>query len=114
MFAHGERVDFLEAGEREDPYSETAVKDDWENPVTVLTAAAAVEPLASDEPLQDGRQAVIVGYRLYLPGNVSVDPSWRVSVRGELLSVDGKPAVWQSPFTGWAPGTVVQVGRTDG
>lgn len=114
MFAYGEPVEFLEAGERSDPYSSETVKDDWGNPVTVLATAGGVEPIASSEPVQDGRQSVIVGFRLYLPGIVDINPAWRARVRGEVLQVDGLPAQWQSPFTGWEAGTVVQVGRTDG
>jgi hypothetical protein len=76
--------------------------------------SAGVEPIASDEPAEDGRQAVIVGYRLYLPGTVAVDRSWRALVRGDLLPVDGRPAQWRNPFTGWEPGTVVQVGGVNG
>lgn len=112
-FPHGEPVDFLEAGTRADPYSGESVQDDWGNPVTVLSGSAAVEPIASDEPVQDGRQAVIVGYRLYFTEALSVDSSWRASVRGEVFNVDGKPAVWRNPW-GALTGTVVQVGRTSG
>ena len=64
MFAYAEPVTFYEAGTVSDPYSGEDGQD-WDNPVPVLSAAAGVEPLASQEPLQDGRQAVIVGYRLY-------------------------------------------------
>lgn len=110
-----ETVTFLEAGARVDPYSQETVKDDWGNPTPVLTKLMLVEPLASNEPLQDGRQAVIVGYRLYsLRERFTVDPSWRAQVRGEVLAVDGKPAEWDWGFTPGAAGTVVQVGRTDG
>lgn len=114
MFAAGEPVTFLEAGAVENPYSGEFEKTDWDNPTTALEARAAVEPIASTEPLQDGRQAVIVGYRLYFDGEVTVDPSWRAVVRGDTCDVQGKPALWRNPFTGWTAGTVVQVGLTRG
>lgn len=113
QFLYGEIVQFLSGGTATDPYSGDTVYDDWDNPTTVLTLSGGIEPIASDEPLQDGRQSVIVGYRLYLPGAQAVMPWWRALVRGEVFNVDGRPAVWYNPFTGWSPGTVVQVGRTD-
>ena len=113
MFTYAEPVTFYEAGAVSDPYSGED-EQDWDNPVPVLSAAAGVEPLASQEPLQDGRQAVIVGYRLYFDSAVSVDRLWRCDVRGERWKVNGMPALWRNPFTGWEAGTVVQVGRTDG
>ena len=110
-----ESVTFVEAGTRTDPYSQETVKDDWGNPVTVLTVDALVEPIAASEPLQDGRQAVIVGYRLYVPDvRVTVSPSWRAVVRGATWGVDGKPAEWDWGFTAGDAGTVVQVGGTSG
>lgn len=114
MFANPEPVVFKEAGSRTDPYSNETVKDDWDSPTTVLSDAGGVEPLASTEPVQDGRQSVIVGYRLYFDHEVTVSPEWRALVRGDLCPVEGKPAVWVSPFTGWMAGTVVQVGLTSG
>ena len=110
-----EAVTFVEAGTRTDPYSQETVKDDWGNPVPVLTRLMLVEPMASTEPLQDGRQAVIVGYRLYLPAErVTVDPSWRAVVRGETWPVAGRGAEWGWGFTEGDAGSVVQVGGTDG
>jgi len=114
MFAHGERVTFKAAGARTDPYSGETIEDDWDHPVVALTASAGVEPLGSTEPTQDGRQSVIVGYRLYFDSLMAVDRLWRCEVRGELWPVAGRPAQWKSPLTGWEAGTVVQVGGTDG
>ena len=112
MFTYAEPVTFYEAGAVSDPYSGED-EQDWDNPVPVLSAAAGVEPLASQEPLQDGRQAVIVGYRLYFDHLVTIDRLWRVDVRGERWKVEGRAASWRNPFTGWEAGTVVQVGGTD-
>ena len=114
MFAAGEPVTFIEAGAVDDPYSGEPTKSDWDNPTTVLEQPAAVEPIGSTEPLQDGRQSVIVGYRLYFDSEVTVDPAWRAVVRGDTCEVQGKPALWRSPFASWTAGTVVQVGLTRG
>lgn len=109
-----ETVVFLEAGSRVDPYSSETVKDDWNNPVTVLTRSMLIEPIAATEPLQDGRQAVIIGFRLYDRQVIDVDPSWRAQVRGVTLKVDGRPAQWTWGFTSGDAGTVLQVGTTSG
>jgi hypothetical protein len=114
MFAYGETVTFQQAGSKANPYNPDEPVDDWDNPTTALVDQAGVEPLASTEPAQDGRQSVIVGYRLYFDHIVSVDRLWRCVVRGEAFPVAGRPAVWKSPLTGWEAGTVVQVGGTDG
>ena len=114
MLAHAEPVTFLRAGERTDPYSGEVVADDWSAPVVVLEDVAGVEPIASDEPVQDGRQAVIVGLRLYFDHPVWVEAEWRVQARGDVLHVQGRPARWRSPFTGWEAGTVVEARWVDG
>lgn len=114
MFAYGEPVSFISPTLVVDDYSTETDSEDWGSPVTELETTCGVEPIASEEPLQDGRQAVIVGYRLYFDHIVGVDPDWRCVVRGATLRVQGRPADWRSPFTGWAPGSVVEVRWTDG
>lgn len=114
VFAYGEPVVFTSAVLTADPYSGETIREDWTTPTVQLSTTAGVEPVGSEEPTQEGRQAVIVGFRLYLPGIVDVKPGWRVTVRGDTYRVDGQPAQWRSPFTGWEAGTVVSCGRTDG
>lgn len=112
-FPHGESVDVLTAGTRTDPYSEETVTD-WSTATEVTHEGIAVEPRPSSEPVQDARNAVVSGFTLYgfPPGSVTAGN--RVRVRGEVYDVLGDPADWRNPFTGWAPGLVVQVGRTEG
>lgn len=110
MFAYGEAVDFLEPGTRTDPYSQETVKDDWANPVTVLSDSCGVAPAGSTEALVDGAKPVDWDYDLIFDHLVTVDRSWRVRVRGEVLNVTGKPQQWRSPFTGWEAGTLVKAG----
>ena len=114
MFAHGETVTFLAPGIVEDDYGNTV--QDWSEPTTVLVKPhAGIEPRPSGETTQDARNVVTDGFTLYWPGDVfNVDPSWRAEVRGQVWDVLGPEAGWVSPFTGWAAGTVVQVGRVDG
>jgi len=114
MFAYGETVIFTEAGARTDPYSGESVKDDWGNPTVTLMVSAGVAPGGSVEPAQDGRAPVGVELDLLLDGFHEIDPSWKAEVRGVLYNVIGRPFPFRNPFTGWEPGTVAQVGRTDG
>jgi len=113
MFPHGETVTVLTAGAVTDPYSgeESA---DWSTPTEVDVPQVGVEPRPSDEPAQDARNAVTSGFTLYLPASAPVTAASRVRVRGGVYDVIGEPAAWLSPFTGWTPGIVVQVGRTNG
>lgn len=110
MFSSPEPVTFLEAGPVVDPYSGETVKTDWGNPVTVLEDVCGVAPAGSTEALVDYGQPVDWDYDLIFDHEVSVSRLWRVRVRGEVLAVSGRPAVWRSPMTGWSAGTVVRAG----
>ena len=110
---YGETVQVLTAGTIEDPYS-GETQPDWTNPTSVVVEGVAVEPRPSSGPLQDARNAVVSGYSLYMPTGTAIGPQNRVTVRGKTYDVLGEPADWRSPFTGWRPGLVVQVGLTEG
>lgn len=113
-FPYGETVTIQAAAEGDvDPYSNEPSLD-WENPVETVVEGVGVEPRPSQEPVQDARNAVTSGYTLYLPSGVTITSRSRVVVRGEVYGVLGEPAVWRSPFTGWEPGVVVQLERTEG
>jgi hypothetical protein len=73
-----------------------------------------VEPRPSAEPVQDARNAVTSGFTLYMPTGTTITATNRVRVRGAVYDVLGEPAEWRSPFTGWAPGVVVQVEKVEG
>lgn len=112
-FPCGESVDVLTAGVVADPYSGEA-SEDWDSSTEVRVDGVAIEPRPSTEPVQDARNAVTSGFTLYMPASTAVTPANRIRVRGEVYEVLGDPAAWRNPFTGWAPGLVVQVGRTAG
>ena len=113
MFPYGETVTVLAAQLVEDEYGNTV--ESWDTPTTVATVpGVGVEPRPVSETFNDDRNAVTSGYTLYLPAGVAVTAQHRVEVRGEVWPVLGDPAEWRNPFTGWQPGMVVQVGRTDG
>ena len=113
MFPFGETVVLLDPGGTQDEYGNDV--EDWSTPVEVATVdGVGVEPRPAGESFTEDRNAVTDGFTLYFPADVSVSPTQRVRVRGSDWPVLGAPAVWRSPFTGWEPGVVVQVGRTDG
>lgn len=113
MFPHGETVTLLAPTQVADPYSDETT-DDWTTPVETPLPGVAVEPRPSPEGTQDARNSVVYGYTIYDPSSTTIDPRHRIRVRGEEFAVDGMPAVWQDPYTGWAPGQVIQTKRTDG
>lgn len=114
MFPHGETVTVLAGTPVVDPYSGEETGTDWDAPTSVDVTGVAVEPRPSGEPVQDARNAVTSGFTLYFPAGSVVTAANRVRVRGHVYSVIGEPADWRSPYTGWAPGIVVQVGRVEG
>lgn len=113
-FPYGETVTVLTAGTTTDPYSGETVPSWDETPTSVDVAGVGVEPRPSGEPLQDARNQVTSGFTLYFPPGATVTPQNRVIVRGGTYDVLGEPAEWVNPFTGWNPGTVVQVERSEG
>lgn len=113
MFPHGETVTIQTAGTVTDPYSGESAPS-WDDPTEVDVPGVAVEPRPSSEPVENARNSVTSGFTLYLPAGTAITAQNRVIVRGGTYDVLGDPADWRSPFTGWAPGLVVQVGRTEG
>jgi len=112
-FAYGETVVILGPGATQDDYGNDV--EDWTVPVEIDTVAGVgVEPRPTGESFTEDRNAVTNGYTLYFPDGSTVLPTQRIRVRGSDWPVLGAPAVWRNPFTGWQPGVVVQVGRTDG
>lgn len=114
-FPFGETVALLTAGTVTDPYSgEDAESWADEDVTSVDVAGVGVEPRPSGEPLQDARNQVTSGFTLYFPPTVTPTPQQRVVVRGEVYKILGETAEWVNPFTGWTPGNVVQVERSEG
>lgn len=113
-FPYGETVQVLTAGTVMDPYSGDPSPSWNAVPTSVDVAGVGVEPRPSGEPLQDARNQVTSGFTLYFPPTATLTPQNRVIVRGATYDVLGEPSVWVSPFTGWTPGVVVQVERSEG
>jgi len=109
-FAHGETVTLV-SGPTMDAYGDPVTG----TPTRTAIPLCAVAPRYSTETTERGRQGVIVGYTIYPPsGAPAVLYTDSLEVRGELCAVEGAPAAWVSPFTGWAPGSEITVKRAVG
>ena len=75
---------------------------------------AFVAPRMSEDLHDTGRAGVVVGLTLFVPFGFDVLHGDRVSVDGVLYEVEGDPADWRNPFTGWEAGTTIPLRRVDG
>jgi hypothetical protein len=112
MFPFGETVEVLSPSSTTDAYNNTV--EDWTTPTETPVEDVGVEPRPSTEDNRDARNAVTSGFTLYMPAGSVVTAKNRVRVRGDDYAVDGEPAEWRNPFTGWEPGLVVQTKRMEG
>lgn len=112
MFAHGETVTRLRGAKITDRYGNETTS--WASPTSLTIPGCGFNPGGSIEPTQDGRNAVITRPEVYAPADADVDAGDRIVVRGDTYEVDGKPAEWRSPFTGWAPGMVIALKEVEG
>ena len=112
---HGETVTRLRGTPVVDPYSGQPTGLAWVTPAELAIPGVGVEPRPSGEPVADARNATTSGFTLYgIPAGTDITPADRMRVRGVVYDVDGDPATWRNPYTGWAPGYVVQTKRTAG
>lgn len=84
--------------------------------VDVDTATSGAFAPAGSAELVQGRDTVSTQDAFYIFGAPAVAPAAidQITVRGTRYDVDGTPAVWISPFTGWAPGLVVKLKAVTG
>lgn len=75
---------------------------------TDRTVVGAFAPAGAAELVQ-GRDTVTTQPALYLPPGTDVAAVDRATVRGVTYDVDGTPADWRNPFTGWQAGIVVNL-----
>lgn len=79
-------------------------------PGTDEVVVVAVAPGATSEQTV-AQSTVSVAFTLYVPAGVTVEADARITVRGDTFEVHGEPAEWSNPFTGWVPGSVVELVR---
>lgn len=113
-FAHGETVTRLRAATVTDPYSTEATAEDWDNPTSLDIDGCAVAVSGSSEPLENARNPVDSDFDVFMPAGTDVTATDRLRVRGLICNVAGRPFAWKSPYTGWAPGLVVQAKIREG
>jgi hypothetical protein len=112
-FPHGETATRQRGTAILDPYSGEATGIDWSTP-DELDILGGFNPGQSSEPVQDARNSVTTTPEFYAPFGSDVLAGDRLVVRGKTYDVDGDPADWCSPFTGWEPGMVIPLTRTAG
>lgn len=112
MFPFGETVVFEAfVADDEDPHGNLV--ESFE--VGVPVDGWGFNPGGSVETYGPGRNQVVTSPQLFrrssefVPGRRD-----RCTVRGRLYQVNGDPAVWRSPLTGWEPGVVVNLEVVDG
>jgi hypothetical protein len=114
MFAHGETVTRQRAKAVTDPYSGESVALDWSTPLTATISGCGFNPGGTSEQVQTGRIPVVTRPEVYAPAGSDIRAQDRLVVRGKTYEVDGEPAAWRSPFTGWEPGLVVSLKIVEG
>lgn len=114
MYAHGETVTRQRPTAVLDPYSGETTDLSWTTPDTLDIEGVAIQPGPSAESVETDRSRLDIDYTLYMPYGADVAPIDRLVVRGDVCTVEGKPADWRNPYTGSEPGTVVEVRRVAG
>lgn len=114
-FPHGETVTRQRADQVPNRYSgDDESEPDWQFYSELDIDGCAFNPGTSSEPLETGRNAVLTRPEVYAPPGADVLAGDRLVVRGVVYEVDGDPADWRSPFTGWRPGLVIRLKVKDG
>ncbi len=77
-------------------------------------AGCAVAPRYSSEPVERGRNGVIVGLSVYAPAGSDIRYTDAITIDSVSYRIDGEPASWSNPLTGSAPGVEVALVRSAG
>lgn len=113
-FPYGETVTRLRGTPAFNNYSDEPDGTDWNAPDSLDIPGCGFNPGQSSEPVQDARNAVVTQPEVYAPAGSDVLPGDRLVVRGVTYEVDGRPADYRSPFTGWTPGLVIALKEVQG
>lgn len=112
--AYGETVTRLRGVPKSDRFSGEATTLDWSDPLELDISGCAFDPGSSIEPLEIGRDAVVTRPTVYAPSGADVLAGDRIVIRGRTWQVDGEPADYRSPFSGWAAGLAIHVKAVSG
>jgi hypothetical protein len=113
-FAFGEHITVLRAPYALDEYSGEVTGLDWALATRKTISGCGIAPVSSGEPLRDSRTQVDSAVDVYVPYGADIKALDRLVIRGTTWAVDGEPATWRHPMTGWQPGTVVHAVKVDG
>lgn len=114
MFAHGETITRLRGVPATDRFSGEVVTLDWTSPARQDITGCGFDPGTSVESLEVARDTVNTQPTVYAPSGADVTALDRVIVRGREWQVDGDPAEYVNPFTGWAAGLVIKLKAVTG
>lgn len=114
LFPSGETVTRQRAASALDPYANESTGKSWENPDELAIPGCAFGPGASSEPVVDARTEVLTQPTLYAPFGSDITAADRLVIRGRTWQVDGDPADYRNPFTGWEAGMVVKLKAVSG
>lgn len=103
MFGFGQTVTVLRPADLDENRDPTGPP----TPRTVDGCGIAWQETSKDS---DRRETVESRVQLFCPPNTDILATDRVVLPdGNQYDVDGQPASWHSPFTGWEPGIVVRL-----
>ena len=105
-FPHGVTVTILRDG--------PPTRDRYNNEVPGAPTSHDIEgcgaaPGDADELHDRSREGVEILWTIYAPFESDVTAHDRAVLYGRTYRVEGEPRRWQSPLTGWTPGTLFQL-----
>ena len=113
-FVQGETITRQRPQASVDQYSEEPAPDWTKPPAAVEIDGWGVDDSRSAWSVEQGREPVVSDVVLYRPEVADVLAGDRVVVRGRTYTVDGNPATWRHPMTGWSAGFVVRGNLVEG
>ncbi len=114
MFPYGITVTRQRGTAVLDPYSGEETGISWADPDEIEVEGCAFNPGGSTEPVEVGRAAVVSKPTVYAPFGADIRAKDRLKIGDTTYDVDGRPAPFKNPFTGWEPGLVVTLKDVEG
>jgi hypothetical protein len=107
-FPYGEPATRLRGTPLVDRFSGEATSIDWTAPNTA-PLTGAFDPGSSTVQFEVGRDPVVTQPSFITDFGADVRAGDRLTIRGRTWDVDGDPAEYRSPFSGWEAGMVVKL-----
>ncbi|MEI3845212.1 MULTISPECIES: hypothetical protein [unclassified Microbacterium] len=117
-FPFGRTVVRLRAKPVLDPYSQTVIGEDWDDPDELPIPGAFIAQTSTSMLSNATREQALESKSLFCEGTVDVQKGDRIRDGGAdapLYSIDGiPPAADTNPFTGWTPPREIPLTRSVG